>query len=423
MSRLQFINSLARISGCAAFGMFCWCWTAGPAIAATEMDDFSSVVDYSGGGVAGIWDGSYNMPNLAGGLFGSNFFGAEELTVDDNGVTNVGWEGGRSTAPFLFTNVPAGEDFRATVKISAQTSGTWSAAGLIARASNSPTAPGTGADNDDENFVTLYSFRTDDANPDLGNTLNKRIEAGAQLADLNIDINPGTIPNPGTPPPDTVPNPEPLPIWLRLERVGGVGYRSYVSTNGVDFQLQSHTIPTAGNALRDASVGMQVGLGYMNFGTLAGTSKFDDFEIETFAPAAAPGAPDISASQYVFSVTPGTVIQELITDATAQGTVEWTRSVNLPGTDGLFPSGLGPGIPVLDPPVDVPPANGTTFYWNTAGRPIGEQQIVLVNATNDWGEMSNTLTFTINIIPEPTGAGLAGLAIVGLVGFIRRRML
>ena len=30
------------------------------------------------------------MPNLAGGLFGSNFFGTEELTVDDNGVTNVG---------------------------------------------------------------------------------------------------------------------------------------------------------------------------------------------------------------------------------------------------------------------------------------------------------------------------------------------
>jgi hypothetical protein len=125
----------------------------------TVSDDFSAVADFSGGGVSGIWSGSYNMPNLAGGLFGSNFFATEELTIDDNGVTNVGWEGGRSTAPFLFADVPAGQDFTATVKISGQTSGFWSAAGLIARAANSPTPPGTGADHTDENFVTMTSLR------------------------------------------------------------------------------------------------------------------------------------------------------------------------------------------------------------------------------------------------------------------------
>ena len=87
------------------------------------------------------------MPNLAGGSFFSNMtFVDETLTVQDNGVNEHGaGKGHRSTAPFLFTNVPAGQDFTATVKISAQTSGQWSAAGLIARAANSPTPPGTGA--------------------------------------------------------------------------------------------------------------------------------------------------------------------------------------------------------------------------------------------------------------------------------------
>ena len=151
-----------------------------PAKAVVETDNFSTFFDYSGGAVGGIWDGSYNMPNLAGGSYFSNMtFVDETLTVQDNGSTNMGWEGTRSSAPFLFTNVPAGQDFTATVKITSQTSGQWSAAGLIARAANSPTPPGTAANHTDENFVTSTTFRTDAANPNEGNTLQKKIEAGA----------------------------------------------------------------------------------------------------------------------------------------------------------------------------------------------------------------------------------------------------
>jgi hypothetical protein len=366
-------------------------------------DDFEAVHDFSSGAISGIWDGSYNMPNLAGGLFGSNFFATEVLTVDDNGVTNVGWEGGRSTAPYLFADVPAGMDFTATVKISSQTSGTWSAAGIVARAGNSPTPPGTGADNADENFVALTSFRTDAANPDLGNTLMKRIQNGLQLNDLNIDINPGTVPNP-TPPPATIPIPEPLPVWLRLQRIGGAGYRGYVSTNGVDFKLQSHTIPTAGNSLRNAAVPMQVGLSYMNFGTLSGSTEFDDFTLDTHEPLPAPGAPVIVADQAEFFVEPGAVIQQLISDSTAQGVLEWVRTPGLLGFDGVFPSGLGPGIPNVMPPVDVPPSNGVTFYWNTAGQALNTSQMVTIMATNDWGQVSNPVVLTVHFVPEPAGA-------------------
>jgi hypothetical protein len=386
-----------------------------------ETDDFSTFFDYSGGAVGGIWDGSFNMSNLAGGSFFSNMtFVDNTLTVQDNGATNMGWEGNRSSAPFLFSNVPAGQDFTATVKISAQTSGQWSSAGLLARAGNSPTPPGTGANNADENFVSMSSFRTDAANPNSGNTLMKRIQAGAQINDINLDINAGTIPNP-TPPPDTLPNPEPLPIWLRLERVGGVGYRGSVSTDGVNFKLQSHTIPAAGNALRDPAVGMQVGLHYQNFGTLSGTSQFDDFVLDTHAPLAAPGAPVIAAAQTAFVVPAGTVIQLPITNSTNQSILEWVRSVNLPGTDGLFPTGLGPAPPVLTPPVIAAPTNGSVFYWNTTGRPFNEMQTINITATNDWGQVSNQLTITVRIIPEPTTAALVGLTMACFVGWTRRR--
>jgi hypothetical protein len=47
--------------------------------------------------------------------------------------------------------------------------------------------------------------------------------------------------------------------------------------------------------------------------------------------------------------------------------------------------------------------------------------MVTVTATNDWGQASNPLVLTINIIPEPTSIALAGWTIVSLAGWIRRR--
>jgi hypothetical protein len=213
----------------------------------------------------------------------------------------------------------------------------------------------------------------------------KRVQAAVQNNDLNVAVNTAGA--------------EPLPLMLKLERIGGVGYRGWVSTDGgATFRFQSHTIPSAGNALRDAAVGLQVGLAYQNFGTLAGTSQFDDFILDIHDPLPAPGAAALSTSQSTFVVPPGAVIQQLITDTTSQGFLEWVRTPNLPGTDGMFPSGLGPAAPVLIPPVTPAPSNGSVFYWNTTGRPVGEMQTIMITATNDWGQVSEPLTLTVRIV-------------------------
>jgi hypothetical protein len=184
------------------------------------------------------------------------------LVFDVN--SNSGWEGGRSSSPFLYVNVPAAQDFTAEVTIGAQTSGFWSDAGIIARAKQG-TPPGTGANNDDENFTFFGSFRTDAANGAAGNTLQKRIEAGAQVQDANIAINAGD---------------EPLPIRLRLAKIGA-NFEGWVSPdNGTTWQLQSTATPTAGNPLGDPAVPLEVGLAFSPFdGALNGVVRFENFTL------------------------------------------------------------------------------------------------------------------------------------------------
>lgn len=442
MKRFRSVSFLSRVLSCAtAASLFAALIVS--ADAAVLTDDFSEPWPYeSVGDVPGynpaatsgntIWSGIHNVANLSGGQLSANIDGLEELVVDDNNVFNVGWEGGRSTAPLLSTPVAGNQDFKATVKISAQTSGFWSAAGLIARASNSPTPPGVGANNDDENFVTMTTFRTDAVNTDEGNTLMKRIENGAQLSDVNLGIiNPGT---------------EPLPLLVRLEKVaGGTTYRGWVSTDGgASYQFQSRVRPTAGNPLRDGATALDVGLGYMNFGGSAGTARFDDFALETYDPLPAPGAPVISAVETSIVAHPGDVLSTLITNATAgQGPLEWTRVANplnpvaptnpptvsslsamLPGTQGGAPSTLVPVPGSLDE---------SYFRWNTAVSMAGAPNVLppvswalgtykwTVTATNDWGQVSNPLEITVRLVPEPASATLVALAGLGLAGSMLRR--
>jgi hypothetical protein len=234
--------------------------------AAVLTDNFTTQFDYSGGAVQGIWNGSYNMPALAGGIVGASpSFADNGLLVIDYDA-NLGWEGGRSTAPFLYVDVPADQNFIAEVTIASQTSGNWSAAGLLARAKQG-TPPGSAADNADEHFVTMYSFRTNAANPNAGNTLFKRIEAGVQVQDNSIPI--------------LAVGDEPLPIRLRLERNGSTFSGSVSVDNGATWQVQSSGAASLTSPLITGAP-LEVGIAFSSFDpALLGVAKFDDFRLET----------------------------------------------------------------------------------------------------------------------------------------------
>jgi hypothetical protein len=415
--------------------------------AATFTDDFNTPTDYSVFPGAGpVWDGMWNEPAFLADGFGEfqAVDGVLRVSTDDGvaPVPNLGWEVNRSTAPLLYHEVPADQDFTATVKINAQTSGQWSSAGLIARAP-SATQPGTGTDHADENFATMYSFRTNAANANEGVTLMKRIENGAQPQDVSAGVNSTT---PG--------NLTPLPIWLKLERVaGGATYRGYVSEDGgATWQFQSRVRPPAGNALRDtaATSDIQIGLSYMNFSTLVGTAEFDDFNLETYAPKAAPGTP-VLPSNLTLTRNRGEVITVDLADLSGLNSepMAWTLAAVagnpatpptattirvtpalLPGAQGGQPAvndALGMPLPQLDQD------GTTTFRWNTnvamAGAPnvlpaqpwaLGTYSWTII-ATNDWLQASNTMTLTINLVPEPATMSLGGMALIGLFGLARRR--
>jgi MYXO-CTERM domain-containing protein len=243
-------------------------------------DGFNSQVDYSTGAVSGIWSGSYNMPALAGGTF------AASPSFPDNGLlvidydANLGWEGGRSSAPFLYVNVPGNEYFTAEVTIVSQTSGNWSDAGLIARAKQG-TPPGTGADNADEHYTFFGSFRTNAANANAGVTLHKRIDAGAQVQDITTQI--------------VAVGDEPLPIRMRLQRFGPNYVGSVSLDNGATWQVQSTVTAPLTSPLADGSVPIEVGLSFSSFDpALLGTVRFDNFSLET-RPSPEPGAATLAA--------------------------------------------------------------------------------------------------------------------------------
>jgi hypothetical protein len=225
------------------------------------------------------------------------------------------------------------------------------------------------------------------------------------LNDLNFQVN-------------ADPTNEPLPLVLKLERVGGTGYVGSVSTDGGStFQFQSMVIPTAGNALRDPAVATQVGLGYMNFGTLAGTAQFDDFVLDTHDPLAAPPTPpSLTTSQASITVPQGGIGLQLVT-ASGQGPLSWARTPNLAGTDAMIPA-LGGPPSTLTP---TPPPNGSYFRWAVPATQAVGNYTVNVTATNAWGQTSAPLALTITVVPEPSSVVLFGLAIASLTALGRRR--
>jgi hypothetical protein len=274
-----------------------------PASAATVlMDDFSVAHDYSDGAPFGIWTGVHNVEMLGAGTLATS---GGNLNAANAGV-NYGWEGGRSNAPMLYTRIPAGEannpggqfDYRATVKLDAQTFGNWSTAGIIARTvvpGGDPPSGTTGGTHADEYFVTAASFYVlndmgtpEDPDDDIGNPLRaqKMVGAGvtAGAGDSGGDqvaawVGAGAGGFEGLDPEN------PFPIWLRLTRINDPAdplrkrHIFEASTDGVNFHVQSaaftaNTAAAHALALNNGALALDIGLSFHTFGTLDGSATF-----------------------------------------------------------------------------------------------------------------------------------------------------
>lgn len=221
---------------------------AAPSHAQLFSDDFDSDWDYANfGSVAPGWDGGYNLG--AGGVHDANITNASNLTV---GLDGVGWEGNRTDGPMQFVNVDASERFSAKVKISSQTAGFWSLAGLIARV---PQDLGSG----EESYVTSTSFR-----PNAEDSTDALYQMTAPVSDgtggeneLNVGASWDEL------------------MWVRLDDLGGGEFKGYYSRNGVDWTLGgTRSNPELATGTR------QVGLWAGALGELAdSTVAFDSFEI------------------------------------------------------------------------------------------------------------------------------------------------
>jgi hypothetical protein len=255
-------------------------------------DKFTTAHDFTdGAGFAmsesGSWAGGYNMAVGAPNVFGSS---GGVLTIDSTG-SSFGWNNTQSDAPFLYMTIPGGSadfpgesfDFRATVKITAQTVANFSSGGLMARVPGA-TPPGghPGGNNADEDWFHVGNLRFAGASDTNGSSRSRmRQTTGGQTStdipwsnDL-LSALPGgyNFQNDG--------------IWLRLERrhneiTGNKEYFNFLSPDGVNFfQQGSAVVPGAGQALNNGSLGIEVGLVLNTFGTANPfLVSFDEFQVE-----------------------------------------------------------------------------------------------------------------------------------------------
>jgi hypothetical protein len=264
-----------------------------PEVCGIFIDEFDGAEhDFTGGAVpaGGIWDGVWNETN--GGdagtpaFFVSNgedFFGnpkpgvlfMEDLGLHPNtdGNFGVGWEGNKTSAPFLFRNVPAENNFVATIKINAQTNGQWSYAPIIARHAGPTPGQTQGDDLDpEESFITIGSFHTTAADnedtPDIDETLNSSILTQNVINTAETEQNPFAGNG--------------LPIWVRMTKQGGQFTPSF-SLDGTTFTDQA---PMVNPELNVPGEMLEVGPSYMTFaGGSGGELEIDFFEIEvSFSP-------------------------------------------------------------------------------------------------------------------------------------------
>lgn len=256
----------------------------------TFRDDFGNdanpngaMFDFTTGNVpaGSIWSGIHNPTNggvpESPGFFVSDGFDfdgnskAGKLFIEDLGAhlnedgstVGIGWEGGRNNAPFLYRTIPADANFTATMKIDAQTAGNWSYLPIIARLAGNTVGHGIGGALDPtESFVTLGSFKPNDAAPDDGFILSQSIVNAVETETGG----PGFT--------------TPMPMWLRVEKIASQ-FTSFISFDGTTFTQQNQINNTA---LNTAGTSLEVGMAYQRFIGAYGTAEIDYFEIEVEAP-------------------------------------------------------------------------------------------------------------------------------------------
>ena len=199
-----------------------------------------------------IWDDVYNEGNGGNG-FNANTSNAGQLTM---GINGTGWEGGgRDDGRFLFREVDASTLQEVRIKISQQTPGFWSAAGILVRAA------GPLDDNAaNDNFLSAHSFRT---SPTANSAVMSSVTAG-------VEGETGT----------SVDSADDL-MFIRLVNNGDGEFEMFTSSDGTNW-ISRHV----GTHPALASGMLEVGVWGGTFGTLAGaTAQFDWAEVILGVPA------------------------------------------------------------------------------------------------------------------------------------------
>lgn len=275
-------------------------------VCGTFIDEFEDVpdpmdpmagFDYTQGMVpeGGIWDGVWNESN--GGdpsspdtsaiwvSNGSDFFGVhrpgvlfqEDLVLHPttDGNSGIGWgDGTQTSAPLLYREVPAENDWEATIKIDNQTNGNWSYGAIVARVAG-PIPGQTPGDPDAEGeaYVTVGNFAINADDPLASDILTQNIFDGLEQDEFRQGA--AAIAR---------------PIWIRMTKTGGqfapsfsVDGETFTEYDPDDFPgLQ----PVVNPQLNVAGTMLQIGPSFMTFvGGAGGEIEIDSFQIDvTLSP-------------------------------------------------------------------------------------------------------------------------------------------
>jgi PEP-CTERM motif len=213
-----------------------------------------------------------------------------------------------------------------------------------------------------------------------------------------------------------------------LSTTNTLGLPQQVGTNAPSGYGNLNSLPTGSRVVLPAKAGSNVA--FLQVVIKAGNPALLDVQVN------APGQPDAIFTDFVVGggvppvlapvVTPLSIINNTL-NATVGGTVTATNAPTswLPAGPGItlasYVPGFGaaPGAPGLLVPALWNPAN-QAFSWNTAGSTRGTY-VWNVSATNTGGTGNGTITVEQHAVPEPATIAMAGLALVGVVGFARRR--